>query len=69
MNIRFAGELCDGDGICVHACPMHIVKLQQGPDRQFRVTLTDVEICVGCGSCVAACERDALTYAQYSEKQ
>lgn len=63
MNIRFVSKLCNGDGLCVHACPMQIVQLTQDRDKKYRVTLGDMDICVGCGSCVAACESSALTYS------
>lgn len=63
MNFKFVSALCDGDGLCVHACPMQIVKLTQDQDQKYHVTLVDAEICVGCGSCVAACENDALVYS------
>ena len=55
---------CKGCGLCVDACPQHIVALD--PDRitakgYHPATLTDPERCTGCSSCFQMCPDVAIT--------
>jgi 2-oxoglutarate ferredoxin oxidoreductase subunit delta len=50
-------DLCKGCGLCVHACPQHLLEIShEGVNRlgYFPVKFT-AEGCSGCGVCFYAC--------------
>ena len=57
-------EICKGCGLCVPACPRHIVALEA--DRVNSVgyhtaAVTDLAQCIACGSCARMCHDSAIT--------
>lgn len=63
-------ERCKGCGLCVTACPLHIIALH---DRQVNrkgytfARQTDEEACNGCASCAIVCPDGCI--AVYRIKQ
>lgn len=63
-RIEVDDHFCKGCGLCVEACPVHIIEL----DHQ-RITAkgyhparcTDDEACTGCMSCALMCPDVAIT--------
>jgi NAD-dependent dihydropyrimidine dehydrogenase PreA subunit len=47
---------CIGCGICVDACPMKILALEDG-----LCVMTDISKCLECGTCIRDCPQDAIT--------
>ncbi|MBD3390847.1 MAG: 4Fe-4S dicluster domain-containing protein [Chitinivibrionales bacterium] len=45
---------CTGCGVCVDACPLEAISLENG-----KAVVSDS--CTGCGSCVDACPNGALS--------
>ncbi len=57
-KLTFKTDLCKGCGLCVDACPKHL--LQLAPDRinkkgHHPAVLTDEAACVGCAFCATMC--------------
>jgi len=49
-------SLCIGCGLCVDACPIKILEIQDG-----LCIMTDAEKCLQCGTCERACAEKAIT--------
>lgn len=49
-------DKCTGDGVCVDICPVDVFELQDG----IAIATNDQD-CIGCESCVDACEQKAIT--------
>ncbi len=49
-------SLCIGCGICIDACPMKILEVQDG-----LCVMTDPEKCLECGTCERGCPEKAIT--------
>ena len=54
MAAQVDTEKCTGCGLCVDACPVEAIKLD---DDKAKV---DEDLCVDCGTCVDECPNDAL---------
>jgi len=46
---------CTGCGLCMEACPVNAISLDDG------TAVVDNDVCLGCGVCVRACHTGALT--------
>ncbi len=46
--------LCTGCGVCVEACPVEAIHLEEG-----RARITQ-ELCADCGACAAVCPEEAI---------
>lgn len=58
--ITIDAEKCNHDGLCVQACPVHIIEQQKGavPFENPELTAN----CINCGHCVAICPTGALSH-------
>lgn len=55
---------CKGCGLCVDACPLHIVELDQDKitDKGYHPAhCIDTDVCTGCCSCALMCPDVAIT--------
>lgn len=63
-HITVDDKYCKGCGLCVDACPVHILELD--PDRinakgYHPAHCTNDEACTGCTSCATMCPDVAIT--------
>ncbi len=57
-KLTFEKELCKGCGLCVDACPKHILavsKTNSNSKGYFVVELLSPESCIGCAFCATMC--------------
>ena len=63
-RLTFQEELCKGCGLCVNACPKHLLALSRTRLKQkghTPVELTDPDQCVGCAFCATMCPDCVIT--------
>lgn len=53
-NILKLGK-CYGCGVCVKACPVKIISLQENEDGFYAPAIADSEKCIECGMCLDVC--------------
>ena len=57
-RLTFKEELCKGCGLCVNACPKHILQLSKtklNAKGHTPVEQTEPEKCIGCAFCAMMC--------------
>lgn len=63
VKITISGEVCKGCGLCVRACPKHIVALSKTTlnSRGYHpAEITDIEKCIACAACARTCPDTAI---------
>lgn len=63
-KLSFKEELCKGCGLCVDACPKHILRLSKARLNQkgySPVEQTEPEKCIGCAFCAIMCPDCVIT--------
>ncbi|WP_459128831.1 4Fe-4S dicluster domain-containing protein [Guggenheimella bovis] len=53
-------EWCKGCGVCVAFCPTNVLVI----DKDYKVTIQDIDKCIKCGQCEMRCP----DYAIYLEE-
>ena len=53
IHLTFRQDRCKGCGLCVTACPKHILALEGGTNVKgyHPASCTDEAACIGCASC------------------
>jgi len=54
MAVQIDGEKCTGCGLCVDACPVEAISLENDKAK------VDAEKCVDCGQCVEECPNESI---------
>ncbi|MDR2352886.1 MAG: ferredoxin family protein [Deltaproteobacteria bacterium] len=57
--VKIDTGLCNGDGNCVDTCPVDVYKIEDG-----KAVPVNADECVGCESCIEACEVKAITITE-----
>ena len=72
MNrVSFNTDLCKGCGLCVSACPRHIVALNTSAlnaKGYHPAHVTDMAQCIACAMCATMCPDVVITVEKGSEK-
>jgi NAD-dependent dihydropyrimidine dehydrogenase PreA subunit len=56
VTLRYNPELCTGCGRCIEVCPRGVFTRANG-----KVAVTDADLCMECGACMANCADRALS--------
>ena len=57
-KITISKELCKGCGLCIEACPKHLLGISSTVSNNsgyFICEISDMNACVGCASCAIMC--------------
>lgn len=63
-KLTFKTDYCKGCGLCVNACPKHILAISNeiiNKKGHYIAVLTDADACVGCASCAIMCPDCVIT--------
>lgn len=67
-SFRLKVPKCIACGLCVNACPNHVIKVESEKDENNKKKLTGykmmAERCLYCGFCVEACPTKALLWTK-----
>lgn len=58
VKITFRSDRCKGCGLCVTACPKHLLAMDNetiNAQGHHPAHITDADACVGCASCALIC--------------
>jgi len=58
-DIKIDCNKCTGDGACKDACPVDVYEIKDG-----KAVAVNPDECLGCESCVEACEEEAIAIAE-----
>lgn len=58
---------CYGCGVCVIACPINIIHLENNQEGFYYPTISDNEKCIECGCCLEVCAYNHKTVASPAE--
>lgn len=63
IHLTFRQDRCKGCGLCVSACPKHILALEGGTNVKgyHPASCTDEAACIGCASCAKMCPDSIIT--------
>ncbi|MCI6502258.1 MAG: 4Fe-4S binding protein [Clostridia bacterium] len=63
-KVRFETDRCKGCGLCVEACPKHLLVLAQdklNKKGHAPAEMTDMTKCIGCAFCATMCPDCVIT--------
>ena len=63
-KVTFNEERCKGCGLCVNACPKHILALEKETINQkgyHPATIVDQSACIACAFCATMCPDSVIT--------
>ncbi len=62
-TVTFDHDVCKGCGLCVSACAVHILQLDEGAINAkgyHPVKVTDPDRCNGCANCAVMCPDEGI---------
>jgi nitroreductase/NAD-dependent dihydropyrimidine dehydrogenase PreA subunit len=63
-QITIDANLCKKDGLCAMTCPRAIFRQEE---KGTMPKIVDLEMCFGCGHCVAICPQGAISHSEYPQ--
>lgn len=63
-KVTFMEDLCKGCGLCVTACPKHIIAIDKekiNKKGHSPAKMTNQEACIGCAFCATMCPDCVIT--------
>jgi len=57
-------DKCQACGECVETCPNEVIIIVEEDGKKYTVFSGDPDDCIGCMSCEAVCEEDAITVTE-----
>ena len=63
-KVTFKTDLCKGCGLCVEACPKHILAIAKDTINQkgyYPAVMTDEDSCIACAFCATMCPDCIIT--------
>ncbi|HWR41678.1 4Fe-4S dicluster domain-containing protein [Sporomusa sp.] len=57
---HIAAEQCTGCGLCIKACPVDAIGLDEGSNARPKA-VCEPSLCLGCGVCYSACKRGCIS--------
>lgn len=66
--VQISDSLCKGCGLCVAACPVHIIELAEQAVNVKGYPPATVIVptkCTGCGNCALMCPDSAITVKRF----
>lgn len=63
-RVTFNEDICKGCGLCVNACPVKIISLDNNKINRkgyHPATITDMDKCIACSSCALMCPDVVIT--------
>lgn len=63
-TVTFNTDLCKGCGLCVNACPKHLLAIDSkviNKKGYSPAVMTDQEKCIGCAFCATMCPDCIIT--------
>mgnify|MGYP000061583542 FL=1 len=63
-RVTFKEDICKGCGLCVNACPMKIISLDNNKINAkgyHPATIVDMDKCIACASCALMCPDVVIT--------
>ena len=63
-KVTFETDICKGCGLCVNACPKHILQIAKDKINKkghSPAECIDESLCIGCASCAVMCPDCVIT--------
>ncbi|MBO4769724.1 MAG: 4Fe-4S binding protein [Clostridia bacterium] len=63
-KVTFETDMCKGCGLCVSACPRHILVIDKSVINKkghSPAAMTDISKCIGCAFCATMCPDCVIT--------
>ncbi|MGM0378681.1 MAG: 4Fe-4S dicluster domain-containing protein [Bacillota bacterium] len=63
-SVKFNEDICKGCQICLEACPVDIIKMDESRInvKGFHpATVEEMDKCIGCGNCAISCPDSVIS--------
>jgi len=60
-KVEIMREYCKACGLCIEACPKHVLALGEINERGYQAVAAVSDDCIGCGNCAVMCPDAVFT--------